>query len=339
MTSVRPSTEVILQFPSSCISRCGAICSSILLALVLLSASTSPAAADTSPNNFKTICTLAGVGTFDPITFPGQSNAGHQHEFFGQMPTPSSTGFTLKSKGRGPDGTGLHTTCEDREDTAAYWVPTLYFDGVRVPPKMLVVYYRRVRDMRDSNGVEFNKAKIFPTDFRFIAGDHDALSPQPQDITTFKCSNHTKLLPYPGGCLTSAEKSLTSHVFFPACWTGRARTTDTDDLAYFVPPVVDQICPPGYGAAVSKLELGVSYGPQRPDCRAELVPGCGTYTLSSGSIYGYHADFLNGWQTGSRYGTLDTLMRDCLNVPDDTPGCGVISTSPPGDAFDPRAVG
>jgi hypothetical protein len=310
-----------------------------LLALIVLAACAGPASADSSPNSFKTICTVAGVGTFDPIKFPGQGNVGHQHEFFGQMPTPSSTGFTLKTKGRGADGTGLHTSCEDKEDTAAYWVPTLYFNGARVAPKMMVVYYRRARDLRDSNGVEFNKARVFPTDFRFIAGDHDAVSPQPRDVTTFKCANHTKVLPYPGGCLTSAEKGLASHVFFPACWTGRARTTYMDDLAYVVPPVAAQICPVGYGAAVARLELGVHYGPQPPDCRAALVPGCGTYTLSSGSIYGYHADFLNGWQTGSRFGTLDTLMRQCVNVPDGAPGCGVVATNPTGDAFDPSAVG
>ena len=37
---------------------------------------------------------------------------------------------------------GTATTCEDPDDTAAYWTPTLSVDGVPVDPTFLRAYYR-----------------------------------------------------------------------------------------------------------------------------------------------------------------------------------------------------
>lgn len=74
---------------------------------------------------FLSVCRFSHTAPDDPIVHPGHVGMSHQHDFFGNTTTNGdSTYRSLRAGG---------TTCRIGGDTAAYWVPSLYADGVRVP--------------------------------------------------------------------------------------------------------------------------------------------------------------------------------------------------------------
>ena len=85
--------------------------------------------------NFIENCRFSHQAPDDPIVFPSKPGASHQHTFVGNRTTSAFSNFgSLRS---GP------TTCMRRDDTAAYWVPTLYQGSTAVFPQGATIYYRR----------------------------------------------------------------------------------------------------------------------------------------------------------------------------------------------------
>lgn len=67
--------------------------------------------------------------TADPIAYPKQPNAGHLHDFFGNISTDAFSTYTsLRAAG---------TNCAIPEDGAAYWVPALYSNAQLLVPHPL----------------------------------------------------------------------------------------------------------------------------------------------------------------------------------------------------------
>lgn len=325
----------------------------VLVAAVALA--WAPAAAAQTANTFKTVCSPVQVDPFssvnpfdpqqmDPIVYPGQFT-GHLHEFFGNTQiNDASTGEQLLA-----DGAATHTTCEDRFDTAAYWVPVLYRDGVRVPPYGLDAYYQRLA------GIPSVVAP--PTDFRLIAGEHTATAPQAATKVEWHCMGQAgTFAATPPAC--SGQLGL--DVRFPSCWDGLSdlQANNTNNVVYEKGNGGTAYCPTGFTTAVPKILLTVHYpGAYLPDCHLVSSPrdgvNCYVYTFSEfnevtgqlddqGSIYGGHADFLNGWNTTPD--TVDSTPKDFAsliqrfdNRPTGSAGCDEICTrsSPTGDAFEP----
>jgi hypothetical protein len=69
----------------------------------------------------------------DPIVFPGQPGASHLHDFFGNTGVDAFSTFKSMLAGE--------TTCRVASDTAGYWTPTGYLDGVQIQPKVMRIYY------------------------------------------------------------------------------------------------------------------------------------------------------------------------------------------------------
>jgi hypothetical protein len=161
-------------------------------------------------------------------------------------------------------------------------------------------------------------------------------------------------------------------IHFPSCWDGSTdlQSNNTNKVMRAASIGNTNICPAGYGVLVPQLLLTVHYDQDsRPDCTlvgtTPEYPGtpqpgvnCDVYTLSedvngqlttSGSIYGYHADFLNGWSDGPDNtpstnvppGADDfaSLIARCDNQTDPATACGVQETTGPspnqvgGDSF------
>jgi hypothetical protein len=318
----------------------------LLLALTLcfvLGAAASAAA--NTVNTFITVCSLvqnpAEPWPEDPISFPDQPPpVGPNNEFFGNTGARfDSTGFSLLA-----DGNATHTTCRDRFDTAAYWVPTLYQDGVRLAPRGLDAYYQRLA------GVPSVVAP--PTNFRLIAGNDAATAPQDRTKVEWHCMGQQGTFQKaPPAC--SGQLGL--DIRFPSCWDGsmNLQANHTNNAVY---ETGAGSCPRGFTTAVPKILLTIHYpGASKPDCHLVRSPmdgvNCYVYTLSEyvngqtddqGSIYGQQADFLNGWNT-----TLDTtdpspldfasLIQRFDNAPNGTPGCDntCTQTNPTGDSFLP----
>jgi hypothetical protein len=230
---------------------------------------------------FRSTCLPSHVAMDDPIVHPGAPGASHQHEFFGNTTTDAySTYATLRA------GT---TTCHIAEDTAAYWVPSLYADGQRVAPLKVNAYYLRGRGR--------GPVVAFPAGLKLIAGNSQATAPQPRSVTGWKCAGLVgqALTTDPRVCPAGGDNVLV--IRFPQCWNGRDldSANHQSHLAY----QVGGRCPAGFPVRVPQLSLNVHYH----------LPALTGLTFASGSIYSAHADFFNAWNQS----VLGALVRANLN--------------------------
>ena len=230
---------------------------------------------------FLSVCRPSHVASDDPIVFPGEPGASHQHEFFGNVTTNAdSTYRTLRAGG---------TTCRIAADTAAYWVPTLYADGQRVAPLRVNAYYLSGRGR--------GRVVAFPAGLKVIAGNGEATAPQALAMTGWKCSGLqiAGLAAEPKTCPARSHDVLV--IRFPDCWNGK--DLDSADHRSHMAYRVGGTCPTGFPVRVPRLSLNVHYD----------LPSTTELTLASGSIYSQHADFFNAWNQAA----LARLVRSNLN--------------------------
>jgi hypothetical protein len=110
-----------------------ALCVACSLGAVL----SSPSALSATGGDFIIRCFFNGkIAAMDPIIDPGGSTTEHLHIFFGNMIQGTTSFPTIKSGDSGGSGTmennGLapRTNCQDSSDTAGYWVPEPYLNGL-----------------------------------------------------------------------------------------------------------------------------------------------------------------------------------------------------------------
>jgi Domain of unknown function (DUF1996) len=84
--------------------------------------SSAPAQAASPSGQFVVRCRYSHTLADDPIVFPGQPGASHVHDFFGNVTTDAAS--TVESMLAG------ETTCRAASDTAGYWAPAVYLNGV-----------------------------------------------------------------------------------------------------------------------------------------------------------------------------------------------------------------
>ncbi len=234
--------------------------------------------------NFVSACRFSHRAMDDPIVYPGQPGASHDHTFVGNTSTDAfSTLASLRSAG---------TTCQRRGDTAAYWVPTLLDpQGEPVEPLGATIYYRRKT---------MEPVVPFPSGLRMIAGDAKATDPQPRQVTFWNCGVAAELPPSseiptcPGG----PGRTLRLHISFPSCWDGM-RLDSPDHQRHMAYPVRGR-CPSGHPVEVPAISLIFRYP----------VAGGEGYRLASGGDLTAHGDFFNAWQQGA----LTGLVNGCLNA-------------------------
>ncbi len=233
--------------------------------------------------NFVENCRYSHQAPDDPIVFPGTPGASHQHTFVGNRTTSAFSSYgSLRSGG---------TTCLRRDDTAAYWVPALYQGTTEIVPVAATVYYRR----GTVAGVS-----PFPNNFRMIAGDAKATSPQGMRITFWSCgiaSGVDRSVDVPT-CPDTLGSFLRLHIRFPECWDGR-RLDSVDHKGHLAYAVRGQ-CPSTHPVEVPQITQIYRYSSR----------GGEGFSLASGGIYSAHADFLNAWKTGA----LRRLVDGCLNA-------------------------
>jgi hypothetical protein len=253
-------------------------------------AHTSEAARPTAPNlrslqgvNFIGSCTFSHMAMDDPIVYPRQPGASHDHSFVGNTTTNAFS--TLRTLRAGS------TTCRRDGETAAYWMPTLLLNGQMVAPRGATIYYRRKT---------LTTLQAFPAGFKMIAGDRQATAPQGMRITYWNCGA-TSAVPASTDvptCPNTRAQSLRLHVNFPNCWDGRR--VDSADHKSHVAYSERGNCPASHSVAVPAISLIYRYA----------ITGGPGVTLSSGGRYSAHADFFNAW----RQGTLVSLVQGCLNA-------------------------
>ncbi len=254
----------------------------------LVTTTSPPAAGAGTFGSMQVVCHPSHTSHDDPIVFPRQPGAAHQHEFFANRATDAYS--TLTSL------TGKPTTCSRPGDTAAYWVPAVLNDGRRVVPDRVIAYYRTT-GIRDVTSV-----RPFPRGLKMIAGSAmaTAAAPQPTRVANWHCGDGVKGTPgVPASC---PGEALTLRIEFPNCWNGR--TLDSvDHKSHMAYAGVGGArgCPASHPVPVPALSLNF---------RWKISGSLSGVRLSSGGVHSGHADFFNSWNQS----ILAQLVRDCLNA-------------------------
>jgi hypothetical protein len=232
--------------------------------------------------NFVVTCTFSHRLSDDPIVFPTQPGASHSHDFFGARTTDAfSTYESLRAS---------KTSCQNPNDTAGYWFPTLLLGSQPVQPTQINAYY--------SNKDVPVPVRVFPKSLRMVAGDMHATSPQSTGVTSWSCGPFSSQKSVSALPLCAPNETLRLRVRFPNCWDGV--NLDSPDHKSHMAYAVSGACPSDHPTAVTSLGITLIYP----------VRGGPGYTLSSGGVYSGHGDFWNAWnQTVER-----NLVRDCVNA-------------------------
>lgn len=231
---------------------------------------------------FVATCGYSHSGAVDPIVFPGVVGRSHRHDFYGATATDqNSTPATLR------DGA---TTCDKPGDTAAYWQPTLYDDGVAVEPTEVQAYYRA------APGVDRREVVPFPQGLALIAGDPLATGAPVGEAAGWTCGSRTALTASPTNCSSTAPVHLV--LTFPDCWDGL--NLDSPDHRSHATYSRDGECPTGSPVHIPQLTMSVAFPVSGPghDLR-----------LASGSVYSAHGDFLNGWDPVALRREVEVCIR------------------------------
>jgi hypothetical protein len=243
----------------------GLVICTLAAATPVVSAGAAPRAPDFPGGSyFVIICSFSHRNNDDPIVYPDQPGRSHNHTYIGNRTVDASS--TPASLRGGP------TTCEQRGEAAAYWVPTLYVGFRPIVPLAGIVYYIRQTS---------EPVAPFPEGLKVVAGNSMARKPQSKSVGAWSCGGiggqpRTSVLP---AC--SPEQALELRIHFPNCWNGK--TLDSPDHKRHMAYSKDGRCPGAYPVAVPTIALILIY-PSVP-ARAQLASG----------RYGLHADFMNGW--------------------------------------------
>lgn len=247
----------------------------------LASAPAASAASSDHGASFAVKCDFTHRNSDDPIVHPGRQGAAHSHDFFGNRSTRARSTHASLLRGA--------TSCRRPDDTAAYWVPTLYRNGRAVTPLRAQIYYRGGRDP--------SSARPHPAGFKMIAGSHKATTPQDPRIVSWGCGETSGVEGRSDVPVCPRGHSLRLRIRFQDCWDGRR--LDSPDHASHVAHSKRGRCSARHPVVLPTISFNVVYP----------ISGGPGVTLASGSRHSAHADFFNAWKQS----TLSALVRRCIN--------------------------
>ena len=237
---------------------------------------------------FNAQCTTSHRGKNDPIVFPGQSGASHDHTFFGNDSTKADTTLTSLLN---------HTksSCKPAGDHSSYWVPTLLVKGKAVVPNSVTVYY-------GSSLSDHSKVQPFPQGLRMIVGDPRNQVKGGSDVwNEFYCQGENHVLTKSGfpTCTTTKTGEMNFDLIFPECWDGK-HLDSPDHKSHMARGINGGVCPASHPVQVPSLHFVIHYprGFNPADAR-----------LSSGNAFSMHGDFFNAWEKPA----LAKRVRNCIN--------------------------
>lgn len=284
----------------------------------------------------------SGLARIDPLVTNG-SISEHAHAIHG------SDGFSISA---GYDALlgGSCTSCEVAQDKSAYWTPALYFKSSTTGEYTLVqqvggmlAYYLLYPNSGNTS------LSAFPPGFEMIAGDTNQRNftyPVPdiqkslwnvapyntqaflrQAALGFNCLNYAKT---PEGSLyrhfmpdkayldANCLDGVRLELMFPSCWNGKNRTSlDKKSHVAYPSEVMTGDCPTGFGERLPSLFYETIWNTY------EFVGQAGEFMFSNGdpSGYGYHGDFMMGWD----HAFLQSAVNNCTNLSGQIEDCPLFT--------------
>ncbi|EAW14810.1 DUF1996 domain-containing protein [Aspergillus clavatus NRRL 1] len=277
----------------------------------------------------------SGLARIDPLMDPGRPSS-HVHTVHG------SGAFSMSADAADLKASDC-TSCAITQDKSAYWAPALYFMHENGEAELvdevggMLVYYL----------LYGNNVTAFPDNFRMIAGDNllrDFPWPVPdppksewtgdqssqkaleQKAIGFNCLNYA-LTPEPslGRHFLPNKTYLDEHcpdgvrfeLMFPSCWNGKDIDAD-DHKSHMAYPslVMDGTCPEGYETRVVSLFYETIWNTYAFKDKE------GYFAISNGDPtgYGYHGDFMHGWEEG----VLEQAVEQCTSSSGQVEDCPVF---------------
>ncbi|KAK3308781.1 uncharacterized protein B0T15DRAFT_118402 [Chaetomium strumarium] len=289
-----------------------------------------------------------GMARLDPMMNPGTASQ-HAHIIHGSSGFSSNPTYEDLSRGE-------CTSCAVTQDKSAYWTPNLYFrhangsfQAVNQVGGMLAYYFLN-KDQKNPDGA----IRAFPNDFRMIAGDSTRrsysvgglsyLEADPdksfwgrlgqinqkdleQRALGFNCLNYQRApegslarhyLPDKAYLDANCPDGVRFEVSFPSCWNGKDLDSP-DHRSHVAYPdlVLNGNCPEGFDVKIPGLFYETIW-----DTNAfNGMPG--EFVISNGDVlgFGYHGDFISGWDAEFLQQAVDT----CTNLSGRVQDCPLFS--------------
>lgn len=278
-----------------------------------------------------------GLARLDPIMDLGEI-APHIHTVHG------SSGFNLAATYDDLMG-GNCTSCAVTQDKSAYWTPALYFQDAstkefEIVPQVggMLAYYL----LRGDN------VTAFPPGFQMVAGSNyrrdytvgDPKSPDPpqsnwaalkqtgqddleQRALGFNCLDYSKTpeaslyrhyLPEKTWLDGNCPDGLRLELMFPSCWNGQTTATDHKSHVAYPSLVGNGDCPDTHTQRLVTLFYETIW-----DTGAQQFQGRpGQFVVSNGDPtgFGYHGDFMTGWDPEFLQEAINTCTNDSGEISD-----------------------
>ncbi|MFE7854186.1 DUF1996 domain-containing protein [Streptomyces sp. NPDC057403] len=244
-------------------------------------------------HEFQANCSVTHTRPDDPIVYPQQPGASHDHTFMGNTTTDAySTTASLEAGG---------TTCKAPGDRSGYWMPTLYNGDQRIlPVGPQVIYYK-------AGVTDYTSVRPFPKGLRFVVGSPmqsaDEFRHHPGFVEGWECGDSYFNTEFPATCPDRADVQLNIRFQAPSCWDGRYLDTP-DHKSHMAYPVVkpgtnDNICPADHPVALPMIEFKMAFPVNGDMSKVRLASGAG---------HTFHYDFFNAWDDR----TLKALVDHCV---------------------------
>ncbi|KAI1370870.1 hypothetical protein F4677DRAFT_437149 [Hypoxylon crocopeplum] len=278
-----------------------------------------------------------GLARIDPIMDAGVISP-HIHTVHG------SSGFSLSATyDQLMDGSC--TSCAVKQDKSAYWTPALYFQDsdtheFEIVPQIggMLAYYL----LRGDN------VTAFPPGFQMIAGSNyrrdytvgDPKSPDPpqsdwaalkqtsqgdleQRAIGFNCLDYHKppegsmfrhYLPEKGFLDANCPDGVRIELMFPSCWDGQTTAPDHKSHMAYPDLVGNGVCPDSHPSRLVTLFYETIW-----DTNAKQFQGrTGEFIISNGDPtgFGYHGDFMSGWDVKFLQEAIDTCTNESGDIRD-----------------------
>ncbi|KAM0143762.1 hypothetical protein ACHAP3_001022 [Botrytis cinerea] len=283
----------------------------------------------------------SGLARVDPLVNPGTVSP-HAHVVHGSNGFGESSGYEELMAGN-------CTSCEVSQDKSAYWTPSLYFIDAATGEYKLV---EQVGGMLAYYLLYGDNVTAFPKGFAMIAGNNDLRnfsdyvvpdiekslwqSTPPYNTQAFlrQAALGFNCLNYP---LNKPEGSLYRHflpdkayldancpdgvrmeLMFPSCWNETAGVTAPDGKSHMAYPdqTMTGTCPEGFDTRLVSLFYETIWD------TAAYNTTDGQFMLSNGDPtgYGYHGDFIMGWDEEFLQEAVDT----CTNASGEISDCAIF---------------
>ncbi|OJJ95429.1 hypothetical protein ASPACDRAFT_36013 [Aspergillus aculeatus ATCC 16872] len=278
----------------------------------------------------------SGVARIDPIMAPGIPSD-HVHAVHG------SGGFSMSANEASLKQSSC-TSCAVTQDKSAYWAPALYFVHQNGDAELV----NEVGGMLAYYLLNGENVKAFPENLRMMAGDtylRDFPWPIPdppqsewsgddlkqealrQKAVGFNCLNYQKdpepslarhFLPNKTYLDEHCTEGVRFELMFPSCWNGKDIDTP-DHKSHLAYPslVMDGECPKGFEHRLVSLFYESIWDTYAFKSKK------GNFVLANGDPtgYGYHGDFMYGWDSQVLQQAVDT----CTNMSGEVTECPVFT--------------